>query len=73
MSNYLTPGFSSLDFKESSKEQIRDSFREFQNSSCPFKNCMHDKEKECAIKKMVLEGKILSSRYENYLTFIKNK
>ncbi len=68
-----TPGFSSLDFIDISKEQIRNSFIEFQNYSCPFKDCMHVKEKNCAIKKSVEDGKILSSRYENYLDFLKNK
>lgn len=68
-----TPGFSSLDFKEATKEEIRDSFVEFQKYTCPFKNCMHDKEKECEVKNAVETGKILKSRYENYLSFIKNK
>lgn len=68
-----TPGFSSLDLNQITKEEIRDSFIEFQNFTCPFNNCMHDKEKNCQVKIAVENGKILKSRYENYLNFIKNR
>lgn len=66
-----TPGFSALDFDKYSKEKIRDAFIEFHNYSCPFKDCMHTKEKECVVKKAVLANDILDSRYKNYLSFIK--
>ena len=65
-----TPGFSSLDLSEYSKEEIRDSFVEFQNYPCLYKDCMHTKEEECVVKKAVLENHILESRYLNYLNFI---
>ncbi len=65
-----TPGFSSLELNQYSKEEIKSSFVEFLNYSCPFQDCSHTKEKECMIKKAVLEGKILESRYEDYLSFI---
>ncbi len=65
-----TPGFSSLDLSEYSKEEIRDSFAEFQNYPCLYKDCMHTKEEECVVKKAVLENHILESRYLNYLNFI---
>lgn len=66
-----TPGFSSLDLKEFTNEQIRDSFIEFDNYryNCKYQDCMHNKEDECAIKKEVGKS-ILTSRYENYLKFI---
>ncbi len=66
-----TPGFSALDLTKYSKEEIRDSFKEFSNYTCEFKNCMHTKENNCEIKKQVKKGNILSSRYENYCNFIK--
>lgn len=66
-----TPGFSALDFDKYSKEEIRDAFIEFHNYPCPFKDCMHTKEKECVVKKAVLANDILDSRYKNYLSFIK--
>lgn len=68
-----TPGFSSLNFNNNTKEEIRNSFIEFNAYSCPFKNCMHAKEKDCAVKKAVEAHKILESRYNNYIEFIKNK
>lgn len=40
-----TPGFSALDLKQFSKEEIRDSFVEFKKENCEFKDCMHIKEK----------------------------
>ncbi len=61
-----TPGFSSLELKEYSKEQIRNSFPEFKKYSCRFNDCMHLKEKECGVKEALLENKIAPSRYENY-------
>lgn len=68
-----TPGFSSLDLEDVSKEDIKKSFIEFQKYSCPFKNCMHDKEQDCRVKEAAKRGEILESRYQSYLEFIKNK
>ena len=65
-----TPGFSSLDFQGVSTEEIRNAFPEFVANPCPFKDCSHTKEKECVVRKQVLENNILKSRYENYLNFI---
>ena len=65
-----TPGFSSLELTDYSKEEIRDAFREFQKFPCLYKDCMHTKEEECMVKKAVLENHILESRYLNYLSFI---
>ena len=65
-----TPGFSSLSLDLYSNEQIRDSFIEFVNYKCDFKNCMHIKEKNCSVKQAVNKNKILSSRYENYKNFL---
>ncbi len=65
-----TPGFSALDFHGCKKEDIRDSFIEFNNYPCPFKDCMHTKEEECVVKCAVSANNILESRYHNYLDFI---
>lgn len=65
-----TPGFSALEFKNYSKEQIRNAFIEFSKYQCPFKDCSHTNEEECVIKKEVLVNNILESRYLNYLNFI---
>ena len=38
---------------------------------CAYRDCMHDKEEDCEIKRQV--GKeILETRYENYIKFIRN-
>lgn len=66
-----TPGFSALNFEGFTKEEIKDSFREFANYSCPFKDCSHTKEGECEIKRQVSLGNILESRYNNYLQYLK--
>lgn len=66
-----TPGFSALDLNQYSKEEIRDSFKEFSKCPCEFKNCMHVKEQNCEVKKAVEKGTILKSRYEDYCNFIK--
>lgn len=65
-----TPGFSSIDLSSITKAKIKSSFIEFQKFSCPYKDCNHLNEKECAVKKAVEEGKILKSRYENYRKFM---
>lgn len=65
-----TPGFSALDFKGISKEKIKNAFIEFDEYPCPFKDCSHTKEAECAVKKAVSANNIMKSRYENYLNFI---
>lgn len=67
-----TPGFSSLTFIGMKKEDIRDNMIEFNNykDKCRYKDCMHLKEDECEIKRMVDEGTILKSRYENYEKFV---
>ena len=65
-----TPGFSSLEFKNYTKEQIKNSFVEFDQYLCPFRDCSHTNEKECVVKQQVSSNNILESRYLNYLNFI---
>ena len=64
------PGFSSLEFQNMTKSQVRDSFIEFKNFPCLYRDCMHTNESECMVKHAVHEGEILKSRYENYLKLI---
>ena len=67
-----TPGFSSVDFHEMTKLDIRDNMKEmFDNlEKCKYRDCMHIKEDGCYVKKMLEEHKILESRYNNYKSFI---
>ena len=69
-----TPGFSSLNFDDLTKEDIRNNFIEFNEyrNECRYSDCMHIKEDECEVKRKV--GKdILEDRYNNYIDFIKEK
>ena len=70
-----TPGFSSLDFIDMTKEDIRDNFMEIfkYGHECLYRDCMHLKEPDCKIKMLVEEGIILKSRYEHYLKFMQSK
>jgi ribosome biogenesis GTPase len=65
-----TPGFSALDLKNYSKEEIRDSFIEFNNYKCGYRNCMHKNTENCGVLEAVRENNIIVSRYRNYLKFI---
>lgn len=65
-----TPGFSALTF-QNSKGNLKEAFVEFQNYPCPFKDCSHTNEKECVVKQAVVQNKILESRYQSYLKFLK--
>lgn len=67
-----TPGFSSIDMKELTKEDIKQAFPEFSiyQEDCKYQDCMHQKETECGVKEQVKKHVILQSRYENYLKFI---
>ena len=65
-----TPGFSALELTGYSVDEIKNSFVEFSNYSCPFKDCSHTKERECVIKQEVSANHILESRYQSYLSFI---
>ena len=70
-----TPGFSSVDFIGMTKKDIRDNMKEmFENlNNCKYSDCMHIKEDDCAVKKLLQEGKILTTRYDNYKKFIGGK
>ena len=70
-----TPGFSSVDFRDMSRIDIRDNMKEmFDNlEKCKYRDCMHIKEDDCEVKKLVEAREILSSRYENYKLFIGGK
>ncbi|MBQ8193119.1 MAG: ribosome small subunit-dependent GTPase A [Bacilli bacterium] len=70
-----TPGFSSVDFRDMTKLDIRDNMKEmFDNlDSCKYRDCMHIKEDDCEVRNLVEKGEILESRYNNYKTFIGGK
>lgn len=65
-----TPGFSALDLKDMEKEDLKNTFIEFAEYECKFRDCMHKKEKECGVKDALNDKMILQSRYNNYLLFL---
>ncbi|KGN02938.1 ribosome biogenesis GTPase RsgA [Clostridium novyi A str. 4570] len=64
-----TPGFSTLDLKFDSKEELKDYFREFNEyeDQCKFNGCLHHKEPKCGVKDAVNNGEINKDRYEFYI------
>lgn len=65
-----TPGFSSLNFHNIKEEDIRNSFIEFKDFNCKYKDCSHISTDGCELVKH-LNNKMLKSRYENYQKILK--
>ncbi len=67
-----TPGFSSFDADQTEarqKESLPATFREFRPylDQCRFVGCAHVKEKGCAVRQAVAQGKIPPSRHASYV------
>ena len=54
------------------KEDLAKCFPGFEASydKCKFNNCLHINEKDCEVKKVLLEGKISQESYDNYLKIL---
>ncbi|NLL02211.1 MAG: ribosome small subunit-dependent GTPase A [Mollicutes bacterium] len=65
-----TPGFSAIDIDSLTKEEIKNTFPEFK-VKCEYDDCMHIKEPNCVVRKLTEEKKILESRYQSYLKFVR--
>lgn len=63
-----TPGFTSLDISEITKEELGKYYPEFVQYEpyCKFSGCAHISEPSCGVKDAVTDGKISRVRYENY-------
>lgn len=63
-----TPGFSFLETGPLEQEALDNCYPEFGDapSRCRFAGCSHIKEKECAVKELVENGKLSKARYERY-------
>lgn len=63
-----TPGFTSLDMPEITKEELGGYYPEFRayEPFCRFRGCAHISEPDCKVKEAVEEGAISRVRYENY-------
>ena len=63
-----TPGFTSLDISEITKEELGRYYPEFGRYEpyCRFSGCAHISEPGCGVKEAVAAGSISGVRYENY-------
>lgn len=63
-----TPGFTSLDISEITKEELGQYYPEFVQYEpyCKFSGCAHISEPSCGVKDAVEEGRISRVRYDNY-------
>lgn len=63
-----TPGFTSLDISEITKEELGSYYPEFVQYEpyCKFSGCAHISEPSCGVKEAVADGKISQVRYDNY-------
>ncbi|CAI8321230.1 MAG: Small ribosomal subunit biogenesis GTPase RsgA [Flavobacteriaceae bacterium] len=70
-----TPGIRGFGIVDFEKSDIKNYFPEFYKriNQCKFNDCMHINEPKCIIKKLVDEGKIALSRYENYLQILEDE
>lgn len=66
-----TPGFSSFELLDLTKEELPTLYPDFVElqDQCKFRGCLHLKEPNCAVKAAYQDQKILASRYENYVQF----
>lgn len=69
-----TPGFSTFEINEISKEDLCHYFVEFVPylDKCEFQGCSHIKEENCGVKEALEAGKISSQRYDNYIKIYNN-
>ena len=71
-----TPGAGNIDLECFDKEQITSGFSEINSASllCEFRNCNHARsDKGCNVIKLVDQGMIAKSRYENFMQQIDEK
>lgn len=67
-----TPGFTSLDIDHDDELILQECFPEFSKlEKCKFVDCMHINEPDCQVIKAYNEGKISESRYNSYISMVK--
>lgn len=66
-----TPGFSSFELRNLTREDVPGLFPEFasRQAGCKFRGCLHLNEPHCAVKAAVDEGQIDQQRYADYVQF----
>lgn len=69
-----TPGFTSLHLPSTiTKPDLRQYYPEWRDTAetCPFKSCLHWKERDCQVRRHVELGHLDGGRYERYITLLK--
>ncbi|MCC4722087.1 ribosome small subunit-dependent GTPase A [Salinicoccus sp. RF5] len=64
-----TPGFSTIEFTELDKYNLKFCFPDFNrfSASCKFRECQHINEPKCGVKQAVAEEELAARRYDSYL------
>jgi len=64
-----TPGFSLFEMSELTQDKLNDCYPEFKgvDRECRFTGCRHNAEPDCAVKALLLDGKLTKGRYTRYL------
>ncbi len=62
-----TPGIRSFGLWALSADEVEESFPEFANLQCKFRNCTHTHEPQCAVRAAVDQGTVSEYRYETFL------
>lgn len=73
-----TPGFSTIEFSDIDKYNIKYCFKEFNDyqNNCKFRECMHITEPKCSVRAALESGQIKQTRYDSYIAIfneIKNR
>ncbi len=68
-----TPGFTSFDVLEAEEDELHFLYPEMSAliGGCRYDNCRHIKEPDCCIREAVKQGKIHKSRYQSYVSQLK--
>lgn len=63
-----TPGFTSLEMRDVTPDNLMQFYPEFAEyePECRFGGCSHIAEPDCGVKRAIAEGKIAKVRYDNY-------
>ena len=69
-----TPGIRQFALWKIEKKELADHFVEFASVAgrCPYPNCQHVNEQECAVKRAVEQGRIHIERYESYVRLLES-
>ena len=67
------PGVREFQLDSLTELEIKSGFKEFRAFSCKYRECSHDDEPDCGIKKALEQGLISESRYRSFIGILKNR